>query len=131
MEAGVDAFTGWAEAAMSAGGANSLLQGLIVDGIFQGVGSVLSFLPIVVVMFFFLSLLEDSGYIARVAFFMDRLLRKIGLSGKSIVPLLIGFGCSVPAVMATRTLPSNRDRPDHDGIICTWNCCGDSGSVPV
>ena len=89
---------------------NEALHGLIIDGIFQGVGSVLSFLPIVVTLFFFLSLMEDSGYIARVAFFMDKLLRKIGLSGKSIVPLLIGFGCSVPAVMSTRTLPSERDR---------------------
>ena len=82
----------------------------MIDGIFGGVGSVLSFLPIVVTMFFFLSMLEDSGYIARVAFFMDKLLRKIGLSGRSIVPMLIGFGCTVPAVMATRTLPSERDR---------------------
>ena len=83
---------------------------LIIDGIFTGVGSILSFLPIVVTLFFFLSLMEDSGYIARVAFFMDKLLRKIGLSGRSIVPMLIGFGCTVPAVMATRTLPSERDR---------------------
>ncbi|MCR5770757.1 MAG: ferrous iron transport protein B [Butyrivibrio sp.] len=89
---------------------NKVIQSLVIDGIFAGVGSVLSFLPIVVVMFFFLSLLEDSGYIARVAFFMDKLLRKIGLSGRSIVPLLIGFGCTVPAVMSTRTLPSERDR---------------------
>ena len=87
-----------------------MVHSLIIDGIFAGVGSVLSFLPIIVTLFFFLSLLEDSGYIARVAFFMDKLLRKIGLSGRSIVPLLIGFGCSVPAVMATRTLPSERDR---------------------
>ena len=89
---------------------HEVLRGLIIDGIFAGVGSVLSFLPIIVTLFFFLSLMEDSGYIARVAFFMDKLLRKIGLSGRSIVPLLIGFGCSVPAVMATRTLPSERDR---------------------
>ena len=87
-----------------------MLHGLVIDGIFQGVGSVLSFLPIIVTLFFFLSLMEDSGYIARVAFFMDKLLRKIGLSGRSIVPMLIGFGCTVPAVMATRTLPSERDR---------------------
>ena len=86
------------------------MHGLIIDGIFEGVGSVLSFLPIIVTLFFFLSLLEDSGYIARVAFVMDRLLRRIGLSGRSIVPMLIGFGCTVPAVMATRTLPSERDR---------------------
>lgn len=89
---------------------NEALRSLVVDGIFEGVGSVVSFLPIIVVMFFFLSLLEDSGYIARVAFFMDKLMRKIGLSGRSIVPMLIGFGCTVPAVMSTRTLPSERDR---------------------
>ncbi len=92
------------------GNVNPVIHGLIIDGIFEGVGSVLSFLPIVVTMFFFLSMLEDSGYIARVAFFMDKLLRKIGLSGRSIVPMLIGFGCTVPAVMSTRTLPSERDR---------------------
>ena len=91
-------------------GANEVLHALIVDGIFAGVGSVLSFLPIIVTLFFFLSLMEDSGYIARVAFVMDKLLRKIGLSGRSIVPLLIGFGCTVPAVMSTRILPSERDR---------------------
>ncbi|MCR4924025.1 MAG: ferrous iron transport protein B [Lachnospiraceae bacterium] len=89
---------------------NEVLRGLIIKGVFEGVGSVLSFLPIIVILFFFLSLMEDSGYIARVAFVMDKLLRKIGLSGRSIVPLLIGFGCSVPAVMSTRTLPSKRDR---------------------
>ncbi|MBQ3795224.1 MAG: ferrous iron transport protein B [Butyrivibrio sp.] len=89
---------------------NETLQELVLDGIFEGVGSVVSFLPIIVTMFFFLSLLEDSGYIARVAFFMDKLLRKVGLSGRSIVPMLIGFGCTVPAVMSTRTLPSERDR---------------------
>ena len=87
----------------NAGNVNAAIHSLIIDGIFEGVGSVLSFIPIVVIMFFFLSLLEDSGYIARVAFVMDKLLRKIGLSGRSIVPLLIGFGCSVPAVMATRS----------------------------
>jgi ferrous iron transport protein B len=89
---------------------NPVLQGLIIEGVFEGVGSVLSFLPIIVTLFFFLSLMEDSGYIARVAFVMDKLLRRIGLSGRSIVPLLIGFGCTVPAVMSTRTLPSDRDR---------------------
>ena len=83
---------------------------MIIDGVFAGVGSVLSFLPIIVVLFFFLSMLEDSGYMARVAFVMDKLLRKIGLSGRSFVPMLIGFGCSVPAIMATRTLSSERDR---------------------
>ena len=89
---------------------NPVIHSLVIDGIFTGVGSVLSFLPIIVTLFFFLSLMEDSGYIARVAFVMDKLLRRIGLSGKSIVPMLIGFGCTVPAVMATRTLPSERDR---------------------
>lgn len=110
LAAGIEAFAGWADRAMTAANVNEAVQGLIVDGIFEGVGSVLSFLPVIVTMFFFLSLLEDSGYIARVAFFMDKLLRKIGLSGRSIVPMLIGFGCTVPAVMSTRTLPSERDR---------------------
>ena len=110
MELGVEWLTGMAASAMAAAGVNKLLQSLIVDGIFAGVGSVLSFLPVIVTLFFFLSMLEDSGYIARVAFVMDKLLRKIGLSGRSIVPMLIGFGCTVPAVMATRTLPSERDR---------------------
>lgn len=110
MEQGVNALTVLTDRALTAGHVNEVLHRLVIKGIFEGVGSVLSFLPIVVVMFFFLSMLEDSGYIARVAFFMDKLLRKIGLSGRSIVPLLIGFGCSVPAVMSTRTLPSERDR---------------------
>ena len=110
MESGIDYLTAAADEALTNAGANEAIHSLIIDGIFAGVGSVLSFLPIIVTLFFFLSLLEDSGYIARVAFFMDKLLRKIGLSGRSIVPLLIGFGCSVPAVMATRTLPSDRDR---------------------
>ena len=107
---GIEAMTDVVDEALSAAGVSEVLHGLIIDGIFEGVGSVLSFLPIIVTMFFFLSLLEDSGYIARVAFVMDKLLRKLGLSGRSIVPLLIGFGCTVPAVMATRTLPSERDR---------------------
>ena len=89
---------------------NETIQSLVLNGIFEGVGTVVSFLPIIVILFFFLSLLEDSGYIARVAFVMDKLLRRIGLSGRSIVPMLIGFGCTVPAVMSTRTLPSERDR---------------------
>ena len=110
LEMGIDALTMLVDRTMAAANVNEVLHGLVIDGIFQGVGSVLSFLPIIVTLFFFLSILEDSGYIARVAFFMDKLLRKIGLSGRSIVPLLIGFGCSVPAVMATRTLPSERDR---------------------
>ena len=110
LEQGIGALTALTDKALTAAGVNEVLHGLVIDGIFQGVGSVLSFLPIIVTLFFFLSLMEDSGYIARVAFFMDKLLRKIGLSGRSIVPMLIGFGCTVPAVMATRTLPSERDR---------------------
>ncbi len=110
LETLVDAITGAADQALTSAGVSSTLHGLIIDGIFTGVGSVLSFLPIIVTLFFFLSLLEDSGYIARVAFFMDKICRRIGLSGRSIVPLLIGFGCTVPAVMSTRTLPSERDR---------------------
>ena len=110
LEGGIDWFTELVDTALTNAEVNEVIHGLIIDGMFAGVGSVLSFLPIIVTLFFFLSLLEDSGYIARVAFFMDKLLRKIGLSGRSIVPLLIGFGCSVPAVMATRTLPSERDR---------------------
>ncbi len=107
---GVEKLTTLADGALTAAGVSEILHGLIVNGIFEGVGSVLSFLPIIVTMFFFLSLLEDSGYIARVAFVMDKLLRRIGLSGRSIVPMLIGFGCTVPAVMSSRTLPSERDR---------------------
>ncbi|MBQ9415015.1 MAG: ferrous iron transport protein B, partial [Clostridia bacterium] len=110
MQLGVDSLTTLVDQALTSAGVNTVLHNLITDGIFAGVGSVISFLPIIVTLFFFLSLLEDSGYIARVAFVMDKLLRKIGLSGRSIVPLLIGFGCTVPAVMATRTLPSERDR---------------------
>ncbi|MBP3900358.1 MAG: ferrous iron transport protein B [Blautia sp.] len=110
LEIGVGALTDVVDSALTAGHVNEVLHGLIINGIFEGVGSVLSFLPIIVVMFFFLSILEDTGYIARVAFFMDKMLRRIGLSGRSIVPMLIGFGCTVPAVMSTRTLPSDRDR---------------------
>ena len=110
LEQGIDALTVAADGWMTAANVSQALHGLVIDGIFGGVGSVLSFLPIVVTLFFFLSIMEDSGYVARVAFFMDKLLRKIGLSGRSIVPMLIGFGCTVPAVMATRTLPSKRDR---------------------
>ncbi len=110
LEMGIDALTVRVDTALSAAQVNSAIHSLIVDGIFAGVGSVLSFLPIIVTLFFFLSMMEDSGYIARVAFVMDKLLRKIGLSGRSIVPMLIGFGCTVPAVMSTRTLPSERDR---------------------
>ena len=110
LEMGIDALSALCDGAMTSAGVNETIHSLIINGIFAGVGSVLSFLPVIVTLFFFLSLLEDSGYIARVAFFMDKLLRKIGLSGRSIVPMLIGFGCTVPAVMATRTLPSERDR---------------------
>ena len=110
LENGIDALTALVDSGLSTIGCNEVLHALIIDGIFAGVGSVLSFLPIIVTLFLFLSLLEDSGYIARVAFVMDTLLRKIGLSGRSIVPLLIGFGCTVPAVMSTRILPSERDR---------------------
>ena len=110
LQKGIDALGAAVAAAMAAGNVNQAISSLVMDGIFEGVGSVLSFLPIIVTMFFFLSILEDSGYIARVAFVMDKPLRKIGLSGRSIVPMLIGFGCTVPAVMATRTLPSSRDR---------------------
>ena len=110
MEEGIGALTKLVDDAMVRGGVNKTIHGLVIGGIFEGVGSVLSFLPIIVVMFFFLSLLEDSGYIARVAFVMDKILRALGLSGRSIVPMLIGFGCTVPAVMSTRTLPSSRDR---------------------
>ena len=110
LELGIDKLAQVTDAAMAAAKVNGVLRSLVIYGIFTGVGSVLSFLPIIVTLFFFLSLMEDSGYIARVAFMMDKLLRKIGLSGRSIVPMLIGFGCTVPAVMATRTLTSERDR---------------------
>ncbi|MDO5425791.1 MAG: ferrous iron transport protein B [Eubacteriales bacterium] len=110
LEMGISWLTDLVTMALEAANVNSVLQSLVVDGIFNGVGSVLSFLPVIVTLFFFLSLLEDSGYMARVAFVMDKLLRKIGLSGRSIVPMLVGFGCTVPGVMASRTLPSERDR---------------------
>ena len=110
MTLGIDALTGLVDKALTAYGINPVVHSLVIDGIFAGVGSVLSFLPLIVVLFFFLSILEDTGYMARVAFVMDKLLRKIGLSGRSFVPLLIGFGCTVPAIMATRTVSSDRDR---------------------
>ena len=110
LEIGIDKISALTDAALTAANVNSAMHSLVIDGIFTGVGSVLSFLPVIVTLFFFLSLMEDSGYIARVAFVMDKILRKIGLSGRSIVPMLIGFGCTVPAVMATRTLTSERDR---------------------
>lgn len=110
LENGIEMLMNSVDKAMTSAGVNPVIHGLVIDGIFTGVGSVLSFLPIIVILFLFLSLMEDSGYIARVAFVMDKMLRKIGLSGRSIVPMLIGFGCTVPAVMSTRTLPSERDR---------------------
>ena len=110
FESGIDRLTVYASQLLETLNVNSVIRGLVIDGIFAGVGGVVSFLPIIVTLFFFLSILEDSGYIARVAFVMDKLLRKLGLSGRSIVPMLIGFGCSVPAIMSTRTLPSERDR---------------------
>lgn len=110
MSYAIDGLTLLADRALTAYGINPVVHSLVIDGIFAGVGSVVSFLPLIVTLFFFLSILEDSGYMARVAFVMDKLLRKIGLSGRSFVPMLVGFGCSVPAIMATRTLSSNRDR---------------------
>ena len=110
LESGIDSLTGLIRTALDSANVNAVISGLLCDGILAGIGSVLSFLPVIVTLFFFLSVLEDTGYLARVAFFMDKLLRRLGLSGRSIVPLLIGFGCTVPAVMATRTLPSDRDR---------------------
>lgn len=110
LSMGIDALTALVDRGLTAYGINPIVQSLVIDGVFAGVGSVLSFLPIIVTLFFFLSILEDTGYMARIAFVMDRLLRKIGLSGRSFVPMLIGFGCSVPAIMATRTLSSERDR---------------------
>ncbi len=128
LETAIGWLTDIAAAGLEAAGVNVVIQSLVVDGIFEGVGSVLSFLPIIVTLFFFLSILEDSGYIARVAFVMDKLLRKIGLSGRSIVPLLIGFGCTVPAVMATRTLPSARDRKMTILLTPFMSC---SAKVPI
>ena len=112
LDMGISSLTNAVDQLLTAWNVNDVLHSLVIDGIFNGVGSVLSFLPVIVTLFFFLSLLEDSGYMARVAFVMDKLLRKIGLSGRSIVPMLVGFGCTVPGVMASRTLPSERDRKD-------------------
>lgn len=128
METGVDALTRAADGALDAYGINPVVHSLIIDGVFTGVGSVLSFLPIIVVLFFFLSLLEDSGYMARVAFVMDRPLRRIGLSGKSFVPMLIGFGCSVPAIMATRTISGERDRRMTVMLVPYMSC---SAKIPI
>lgn len=128
METGIGAFTELCDGALAAAGVNQVVHGLIIDGIFAGVGSVLSFLPTIVVLFFFLSLLEDGGYMARVAFVMDKLLRKLGLSGRSFVPMIIGFGCTVPAIMATRTLPSERDRKMTIMLTPFMSC---SAKLPV
>jgi ferrous iron transport protein B len=125
---GIDGITKAADSALSSVDLNPALHSLIINGVFAGVGSVLSFMPIIVVLFFFLSVLEDSGYMARVAFVMDKLLRKIGLSGRSFVPMLIGFGCSVPAIMATRTLPSERDRKMTIMLTPFMSC---SAKLPV
>lgn len=125
---GIDKLTALTDAALTTYGLNPVVQSLIIDGIFEGVGSVLSFLPVIVTLFFFLSILEDTGYMARVAFVMDKLLRRIGLSGKSIVPMLIGFGCTVPAVMATRTLPSERDRTMTILLTPFMSC---SAKIPI
>ncbi len=128
MDMGISWLGDLADRALTAANVNEVLHSLIIDGIFNGVGSVLSFLPVIVVLFFFLSLMEDSGYIARVAFVMDKLLRKIGLSGRSIVPMLVGFGCTVPGVMATRTLPSERDRKMTILLTPFMSC---SAKVPI
>ena len=128
MTYAVDGLTQLADRALTAYGINPVVHSLVIDGIFAGVGSVLSFLPIIVTLFFFLSILEDSGYMARVAFVMDKLLRKIGLSGRSFVPMLIGFGCSVPAIMATRTLSSNRDRK-MTILLTPFSSC--SAKIPI
>ena len=128
VETGVGIVTDIADQILTAGNVNEAIHSLIIKGIFEGVGVVLSFLPIIVTLFFFLSILEDSGYVARVAFFMDKLLRKIGLSGRSVVPMLIGFGCTVPAVMATRTLPSERDRRMTILLTPFMSC---SAKVPI
>lgn len=125
---GIDKLTGLADRALTDYGMNPVVHSLVIDGVFAGVGSVLSFLPIIIVLFFFLSILEDSGYMARVAFVMDKLLRKIGLSGRSFVPMLIGFGCSVPAVMASRTLASERDRKMTIMLVPYISC---SAKIPI
>ena len=128
LAAGIDYVTAGVDGALTAYGINPVVHSLIIDGIFAGVGSVLSFLPIIVTLFFFLSILEDTGYMARVAFVMDKLLRKIGLSGRSIVPMLIGFGCSVPAIMATRTVSSDRDRKMTIMLTPYMSC---SAKIPI
>ena len=128
LSLGIDGLTSLTDQALTAYGINPVVHSLIIDGIFAGVGSVLSFLPLIVVLFFFLSVLEDTGYMARVAFVMDKLLRKIGLSGRSFVPMLVGFGCSVPAIMATRTLSSDRDRKMTILLTPYMSC---SAKIPI
>ena len=128
LETGIGILTDKVDAALTASNVASPVHSLVIDAIFTGVGSVLSFVPIIVVLYFFLSMLEDSGYMARVAFVMDKILRRLGLSGRSIVPMLIGFGCSVPAIMATRTLPSNRDRKMTQVLIPFMSC---SAKMPI
>lgn len=125
---GIDELTALVDAALTAYGLNPVVQSLVIDGVFAGVGSMLSFLPIIVVLFFFLAILEDTGYMSRVAFVMDKLLRRIGLSGRSFVPMLIGFGCSVPAIMATRTLSSERDRKMTMLLVPFMSC---SAKIPI
>lgn len=128
LSAGIDRLSALADAGLTAYGINPVIHSLIIDGVFAGVGSVLSFLPIIVTLFFFLSILEDTGYMARIAFVMDRLLRKLGLSGRSFVPMLIGFGCSVPAIMATRTVSSDRDRKMTILLTPYMSC---SAKIPI
>ena len=128
LEMGISALTDIVEQGLVSFGTNEIVRSLVIDGVFAGIGSVLSFLPLIIVLFFFLSVLEDTGYMARVAFVMDKLLRKIGLSGKSIVPMLIGFGCTVPAVMSTRTLSSERDRKMTILLTPYMSC---SAKIPI
>ncbi len=128
LSLGIDALTGLVDRGLTAYGINPVVKGLVVDGVISGVGSVLSFLPLIVTLFFFLSILEDTGYMARVAFVMDKLLRKIGLSGRSFVPMLIGFGCTVPAIMATRTVSSDRDRKMTILLTPYMSC---SAKIPI
>lgn len=128
LAAGIDRLTAVVDSALTAYGLNPVVQSLLIDGVFAGVGSVLSFLPIIVVLFFFLSILEDTGYMARIAFVMDKPLRRLGLSGRSFVPMLIGFGCTVPAVMSTRTLSSDRDRKMTIMLVPFMSC---SAKIPI
>jgi ferrous iron transport protein B len=128
LSLGIDALTGIVDRGLTAYGINPIVHSMVIDGAFAGVGSVLSFLPIIVTLFFFLSILEDTGYMARIAFIMDRSLRKIGLSGRSFVPMLIGFGCSVPAIMSTRTLSSERDRKMSILLVPYMSC---SAKIPI